>query len=278
MSPARVPVVRPGDEARHRARPDAGWREVWRFDVVTDDASTGATVRLALHPDRALASYRVLLFGEGRPLIALVDEEVPLPRPAGGLEIRSIGLWADHVCERGLEHWGVGVEAFALEVDPTTEVGSDALGERVPLGLDVEWEADGAPDIAVPGHYEVPARVSGEVLVGRDRTALDGWGRWVHRWGPTRRAPASWGELRARDPRGSWLSGPVVDPAHRPPREPLRVGDGVGSLTARPVAWAALRLVRPGGVLVRWERRLLRMEAAEAPAGAGWIDLGVVTG
>ena len=276
MTSAGAVAVQPGDELRHPPGFAPSWREVWRFDAVTGDVALGVSVRLALHPGRNEGSYRVLLFGDGRPLVALVDDEVPLPRRALGLEIRSSGLWADHVCEDLLERWAVAVEAFALAVDPATEVTADLRGERVPLGLDLEWEADRAPDVFAPGHYEVPARVRGEVVVGREQVGLDGWGRWTHRWGPAPTAPGAWSELRVRGPGGVWVSQAVPDAARPSGRGRLSLQVGTQRLRAGPVAWAALRLARPGGSVLRWRRGLLRLEAAGGPVGAGWIDLGAL--
>ena len=71
-----------------------------------------------LRPPRAAAGGRrrpgtgPRSWAPDRPLVLVRDHDVPLP---GGrsLEVRTSGLWADHTCETPLEHWTVGVEAFA---------------------------------------------------------------------------------------------------------------------------------------------------------------------
>jgi hypothetical protein len=94
-------------------------------------------------------------------VIAVRDHDVPPPR-SDRLEIRAEGLWAELWCEQPNEHWTIGMEAFGLRLD---EPGSDEVGERVPVGLDIEWELGNI--------------VHGEVLVARDRIALEAWGRFV---------------------------------------------------------------------------------------------------
>jgi len=98
-------------------------------------------------------------------IVAVRDHEVPPPRR--GLEIRAEGLWAELWCETPREHWTIGLEAFGIRLDAPEDAlrPGGEIGERVPVGLDIEWEA---PDL-----------VHGDVLVGRDRVALDARGRFV---------------------------------------------------------------------------------------------------
>jgi hypothetical protein len=100
-------------------------------------------------------------------IVAVRDHEVLLPRQ--GLEIRAEGLWAELWCETPGEHWTFGLEAFGVVLDAPEDglrAGGE-IGERIAVGLDIEWEI---PDI-----------VHGDVLVGRARHALYGWGRFVER-------------------------------------------------------------------------------------------------
>jgi len=106
----------------------------------------------------------------GRRPVVLDEPEAPVPRP-GRLEVRAPGLWVDAVVEEPGRRWTVGLEAFALEVDDPAE----AVGVRMPLGFDLEWEATGpAGDDGV-----VPATVRGEVLVGDEALLLDAVGGWT---------------------------------------------------------------------------------------------------
>ena len=98
-------------------------------------------MRLGLYPNLGVAWYWACLVGEGRPLVTVIDHEVPLPK-APSLEIRADGLWADHTVETPFEHMTLGCEAFAVGVDDPAEVYGDLRGDRVPFGLDLEWETD----------------------------------------------------------------------------------------------------------------------------------------
>jgi len=198
--------VDPADERRHEPGPEPDWSEAWSFDFATADGSLGGYVELCLHPRRGVAWYWAALAGPGRSFVTVVDHDAPMPRPAGSLELRAEGLWADHTCETALDHWSLGNEAFAVGLDHPSEAYGRMLGERVPLGFDLEWETDGrAVGSVVPagkpgpaGTYEVPCRVHGEVLVGVDRIDLDGYGQRSHRWGVPGRCADRWTERWCR--------------------------------------------------------------------------------
>jgi len=118
-------------------------------------------VRLALGGERA--TYRAELFVDGG-LVLVADDDIPLPK-GSLLEVRADGLWAELVCETPGEHWGFGLEAFGLRYDDPGEALVSDRAERVPVGLDLEWET--------------PDRVIGEILVGRERIAFDGTGAFT---------------------------------------------------------------------------------------------------
>jgi len=109
------------------------------------------------------ATYRAELYVAGA-LVLVHDDDVPLPR-GELLEIRADGLWAELVCETPDEHWGFGLEAFGLRYDDPAEALVSDRAERVPVGLDLEWET--------------PDRVIGELLVGRARIAVDARGTFT---------------------------------------------------------------------------------------------------
>ena len=45
----------------------------------------------------------------------LAEHDIDLP--ATSWELRTSGLWADHICEAPLDHWSYGLESFALVID-----------------------------------------------------------------------------------------------------------------------------------------------------------------
>jgi hypothetical protein len=118
-------------------------------------------VRVELLDDHAAYWMYVDLGDDG--VVTIRHDEVALPR--GRLfELRADGLWAELVCEVPDEHWTFGLEAFGLRHESRDEARSADVGERVPVGFDLEWDE---------------GRVVGEVLVGRRRFAVDGPGRFT---------------------------------------------------------------------------------------------------
>ena len=175
--------VDPADERSHEPGPEPLWSESWYFDFFQADGSVGGWVRIGLYPNLGVSWYHAYVVGPGRRTLAVADLSVPLPKP-GSLELRTHGLWADHTCETALEHFTLGNEAFALAVDDPAELYQrEPRGEQVPMGLDLEWETDGEPHHYLhTTRYEIPCRVHGEVLVGDEHIALDGWGQRDHSW------------------------------------------------------------------------------------------------
>lgn len=179
----RPPSVTAADERRHAAGPGRLWCESIDFDFFAPDASIAGWVRLDLFPNLGVAWYHSLVVGPGRPTVAVADCAVPLPR-ANAWEIRTEGLWADHTCETAVDHWSLANEAFAIAVDDPAELDvAEPRGDRTPLGLDLEFEADGEVRHDATGtHYAAPCRVHGEILVGDQQIELDGWGQRHHSW------------------------------------------------------------------------------------------------
>jgi hypothetical protein len=135
-------------------------------DFARSDGFAGF-IRLELREDDGIAWYWTYLVGvPGTPGILTVrDHEVPLPRQR--LEIRTEGLWAELVCETPGEHWTFGLEAFGLRLDEPEDAlrPGGEIGERVAVGLDLEWEV--GPD--GPPH----GTVHGDVLVERAQWTIE---------------------------------------------------------------------------------------------------------
>ncbi len=193
------------DEGRHRPPADAGpgWAEVWTFDFWAPNAALAGLVRLAIVPGKRVAEYWAVLVGDGRPMLLVRDPEVPFPPPSAGLAIRSEGLWSDLTCEEPLEHWTIGLEAFAVALDDPLEAIGSERGDLVGLGYDLEWERAGDTE-AGPFGYRQPCLVSGEVLIGDERLSGEWWGFRSHLWGVDP-WPAEFGG-RLED--GTWLTDP----------------------------------------------------------------------
>lgn len=300
------PPVPASDEHRHEPGPEPLWNESWYFDWSTREGDLGGYVRLGLYPHLGVAWYWACLVGEGRPLVIVVDHEVPIPKV--GLDVRHEGLWAEHNVETPLDHWSLGLESFAVSLDDPAGAYGDMRGDRVPFGFDLEWETDGGlyPYDVTP-RYEVPCRVSGEALVGDERIEVDGVGQRDHSWGVRDWWTAQW----------MWTSAALEDGTRshathvtlgddlvlygtgyvQPPGAALvgthgvrrgqdlgRHGFPVGGwveldavdpalrLEIEPVAFAPIRLVGPEGQASRFPRALCRYRTDDGRSGVGWTE------
>ncbi len=295
----------PGDERRHEPGPEELWNESWYFDFTDAEGRLGGYVRLGLYPNQDTAWYWACLVGQGRPLVTVIDHDVPLPA-GSSLEIRADGLWADHTVEDPLDHMTLGCEAFAVGLSHPAEAYGAMRGERVAFGLDLEWETDGGT-YPYPGvsRYEVPCRVHGEILVGDERIDLDGWGQRDHSWGVRDWWSVAW----------CWTSGRLEDGTRfhathvtlgeaplyatgyvQPPDGPLTAVDGravdrrqvLGDhglptsaemdladlrLSIEPVAFSPVLLTAPDGRVSRFPRALCRFtDRRSGRSGVGWTE------
>jgi hypothetical protein len=293
------------DERHHPTGPEPWWNESWYFDFATTDGALGGYVRIGLYPNKRAAWYWACLVGEGRPLVTVVDHTVT-PPAAGSLELRGEGLWADHTVEVPFDHMTLGCEAFALGLDDPAEMYGDPRGERVPFGLDLEWDTDGAAYAYPPGttRYEVPCRVHGEVLVGDESIALDAIGQRDHSWGVRDWWTLGWTwtagwlddgtrfhgtAVRLGDDPLPYHPGYVQPPGGAPaevahtgsrPRlgaqgmpvsDTVEVGDL--RLAVEPVAFAPVLLTDGEGRTSRFPRALCRFaDPATGRRGAGWTE------
>jgi hypothetical protein len=295
-------VPDPRDERHHSPGAEALWSESWYFDFSTADGTLGGYVRLGLLPNARRAWYWACLVGEGRPLVTVRDHDVPLP-PRRSLEVRGEGLWAELVCEAPNDHWSVRLEAFAVALDDPAEAYRGERGDRVALGLDLEWEAAGDvfPYPAMT-RYEQAGTVHGEVLVGNERIAFEGWGERDHSWGVRDWWTIPWCWTAGRLDDGTafhaattllsdvdWHPGFIVAPGATetttitgftvatdtgagdlPTAARMRLHDL--DLTVTPRAHAPVLIVAADGRVSRLARALCRFDAADGRSGYGWTE------
>jgi hypothetical protein len=117
-------------------------------------------VLLALLEDHA-RYWAIVELEDG--VVVVRDDAVNLPR-GPLLEVRADGLWAELVCEVRGVHWGFGLEAFGLRLDTRDDARFAEVGDRTPVGLDLEWDE---------------GRVIGEVLAGARRIPIDTTGAFT---------------------------------------------------------------------------------------------------
>ncbi len=137
----------------------------WLFEFATAEGLAGF-VRLARFDDAPAWFWSYLVGVPGHEGVIVVrDHDVPPPRQ--GLEIRAEGLWSELYCETPGDHWTCGLEAFGVRLDDPRDAlaAGGEIGERLAVGLDLEWEA--------------PDTVHGDVLVAREQWSISGWGRFV---------------------------------------------------------------------------------------------------
>ena len=175
-----------------------------RLLVVVDPAAVGgggdAPLVLATQVARRTGSASGLAGGTGRSgsgtgdrlsFQALVAEPRQLPlvivdndveSPGRGWELRSPGLWADHVCEQPDEHWSYGLEAFALAIDDPAELLGRGYGQRTPLGWELEFEASARPRPTGPRSVCQAGIVHGLLLGPGRQIEIEGQALRGHAW------------------------------------------------------------------------------------------------
>jgi hypothetical protein len=265
-------TARPSDEHRRPAGPEPWWADAWEIDFAADptdedSGGVGGFVRLALLPAQGVAWWWTGLLTPR--LVAVRDHEVPLPR--AGLEVRADGLWGELVCETPLEHWSVGLEAFGIAYDDPADAWGDEWGERLPVGLDLEWEAIAEPgDLAPAGPpppdgvaYCQPGRVNGEILVGPDRIPLRGTGFRSRASGVL-----DWWSGRPHR-RLAWVSGDRGAFAVEG-RDSASPFPGAGDDRTTVLGEAPLLVTAPGRPAVRLARALCRVDGPDG--GIGWAE------
>ena len=302
--------MKAGDERAHEPGAADGWWETWHLDAATDDG-IGLFVRLACAPALGVAWWwTYLIFPDLPGPVVVRDHEVIPPRQ--GLEIRADGLWGELTCETPFEHWTYGLEAFGVRLDEPGDALRGEIGERMPVGLDIEWEVE--TDANDPHErpvgwpvrgYSQAGSVRGEVLLGRARIELDAAGHRSHTWGvPRFDAPAYTAWMHAADVETAFamlgdgrLDGYVAPrdaPARRVSslRGEARLGSDELPASARFVVdheleidvevlgLAPVPLGGTGGVHPLLTRALCRFDAGESAAGvrrigngwASWLD------
>ena len=163
--------------------PDA----TWGVDFARTDG-TGGFLRLLRFGHRCWAwAY---LVGPSIGLVVVRDTDVAPPRRTEIIDVRGEGLWMEMVCETRDEHWSYGVEAFAVRLDDPADALHGEIGERLPMGVDLEWETDGS---------SVTGSVHGELVVGAERIDLDACVRRADAdaVGGPREWPEEWSARRA---------------------------------------------------------------------------------
>ena len=140
--------------------------EAWSL-AFAGPGATGGFLRLVRWP--AHAWFWAYLVAPDVGLVVVRDHDLVPPRGATPV-VRADGLWCELIEETPEEHWTIGLEAFGVRLDDPLDAERGERGERLPAGLDVEWERGAGP-------YGV---VHGLLLAGAARIDVDATGTFEH--------------------------------------------------------------------------------------------------
>ncbi len=137
---AEWPELADTDEGRHPSGSEELWGESWYLDWAAPDACVGGYVRLGLYPNLGLSWWWIALVGADRPLVLVVDHELPCPEgdaalaPAAGTT--SVELSVPEPLRSGS---GSSASAVGVELADPAQAFHGLDGPTVPVRLDLEW-------------------------------------------------------------------------------------------------------------------------------------------
>ncbi|GAB3378264.1 DUF7064 domain-containing protein [Lysobacter fragariae] len=301
---ARALTVAAHDEGRHVPGEERHWNESWYFDAISADGKIGAYVRVGLVPNLNRVVFTAYIVGEGRPSVAILDYEAPLP--ADGLRVDNGRFVSELIIEEALKRFRVTVHGRGeSHVDPAAPLRGES-GTPVDVALDLVWETEGTPYMyQVTSRYELPCRVRGTLKIGDEVLTLDGPGQRDHSWGDRNWWAIDWTWVSAHLDDGTRLQGieirvpglPVVAVGYEQDRRCLTEIKGMdaayaippGRLPGRtratlapsgtivdwePIAYGSIRLVAPDGRVCEFPRAMARVRTADGRTGLGWLEWG----
>lgn len=146
------------------------------------------------------ASFQAVVSIEGRDPIVISEQEIDMPDR--GWELRTSGLWADHVCEVPMQHWTYGLEAFALAIEDRAELLGRGYGERTPLGWELDFEADQPAEAGTDTTYAQEGRMHGLILLAEGEVEVEGSAVRTHRWVAGPQSIPPWRDNATNEPVG----------------------------------------------------------------------------
>jgi hypothetical protein len=298
------PAPSPADERAHEPGGEELWNESWYFDAVAEDGSLGVYVRVGLYPNLELAWYTAYVTGPGRPAVAVVDMQAPLPT---GEHLHTVAgrFDAKHRCEQPLQRFRLTLEGTG---DSHGDHSAPLRGERgspLPVALDLTWETDGLPyAYRMTTRYEIPCLVSGFVRLADEGFALTGPGQRDHSWGVRDWWSMDWVWSAARLDGGARVhavqirlpddnrfgvgyaqpaGGPAVELQSVEATEAvapngliesarLELAPGDLALAVEPLAFGPLRLVSHDGRATSFPRAMCRFRSGDGRTGLGWAE------
>lgn len=251
-----------GSEQLHEPSGDPRWVEIWDNWFVIPEERMGGYVRLTIRPADGASWYWASLLGFGRPLVSVLVDDAPLPR-GDSMEIRAPGLWTETTVLEPFVHLTTDLEAFGVTIDAPVDVWTGAWGDRTAVGLELDWDTDGAPGpspISGTTGYRLVGRAHGVVLLDEERWEIEGIGVRDHWWGVPDET-ASWRGWASRDGEFVHSDGGPLDLDLDAIIAELPTGDVHEGLTI--AGWA------PAGGAGRRHARALVID----DRGGGWFEI-----
>jgi len=291
------------DEDRHVPTDEPLWNESHYLDFVAQDGSVAGYARIGLYPNLGVTWWTTTVVGPGRPLVASVAYDLPVPGPTG-LSVDGSGYSFDGIVQRPLDSLRVAGSVPAAVMDDPADVYRDVEGTPTSLDLDLTWTTDGIPyHYDLTTRYEIPCLVAGSITIGGDKIAIDGSGQRDHSWGVRDWWAFSWCWFAGRLDDGTRIHGADIRiPGQRipfgyvqhlsgevVPVTALDVTEELGTegmpssarivmgpvgldLTVEPFGYGPLLLTATDGRQCRFPRAAVRFTATDGRSGTGWIE------
>jgi hypothetical protein len=292
----------PADEHRHSPGREELWNESWYFDVISEDSSIGAYVRLGFYPNLGTSWITAMVCGPDRSTVALLDGAAPVPE-GPKLIVTSGDRRIELLCLTELESFQVRLTGTGAEHRDAAALLRGEDGTPVPVAFDLTWETVGEPyAYRMTTRYEIPCRAAGTLRIGDEELAVSGRGQRDHSWGVRDWWSAEWMWSAGSLDDGTRLHGLVFRLPDRPPlgvgylQPPeggileaqrvtaseevgpnglitrARIGIDELELELDPLAFGPLRLESEDGRMSEFPRAMCRLTAADGRAGVAWVE------
>jgi hypothetical protein len=297
------PELGGADEGRHPAGTEELWGESWYLDWAAPDASAGGYVRLGLYPNLGRSWWWIALVGRDRPLVLVVDHELPCPEGDAALAPSAGTTRVELSVPDPWKRFRVVSEAAGVELTDPARAFHGLVGPEVPVRLDLEWVSRSeAFPYAMTTRYEISSWVTGTITVGDDTMVVDCAGQRDHSWGVRDWWQFPWNWTSGHFDDGSFVHAArsiipgldlfatgytvgtdgVLVPADVVENEvdidaeklPIAARQQIGSVTftTEPVGHAPILLVAPDGRETRFPRAMCRYTTSDGRAGTGWTE------
>lgn len=296
-------IVDPSDEYRHVPGAEPLWNESYYLDFVTEEDGIAGYARIGLYPNLGVTWWTTMLVGADRPTVASLAFDLPVAAGTG-LHLERDGLDVRGVVEEPLTTMSLKGRAAARRLEQPDDLYRGVPGHPTTVALDLTWTTDGTPyHYDLTTRYEVPCRVDGEVMIGRERLPVSGWGQRDHSWGVRDWWSFGWcwaaarlddglrlhvadiripgqrlafGYLQPADgsvqPLTSLEISEELGPGGLPSRARARLAPGDLDLRIEPQRFGPLLLESTDGRLSRFPRALARFETDDGRRGLGWVE------